>query len=398
VFLLNEFFFVKIFHAIIFGLATGVAIPYALQSFFKIQVSTIRKLIFVVSAFCMLHYTHIFDQVMIDLPSFGYFSAALAFALKLKSGPTLARKIMFGLFAGLAFCGSGQYSIAALCLLAYALVNSYSKTRFLANSQRTWPNKALSALPLLFPFFALKIADLIFQQTFVAPLKSAGAWIPTGTDWLQYGLAGTLGHLRLFFGPNLKSPKGQDLIRTLPLEQQQQLADGGSISFSSFLEIVLQHPIDYATVLLGRLIVVLGADNGSFSLFFLICAYLSIGFTIQTFRRAFSSNILSSSDLLALMAILSTLIAPLILHVEARYGTTITAFSLAVAAFSAFKDFDLRSAALSRVTNENSYRSHIGYKMLLEIRFPALVCILGILLFGLAASSSEDGVSTLFIL
>ncbi len=186
---LDPFLFIKIYHATLFSFVSAVGIPSLVSRALNININIYKNLFFVCLLFFLVKFTHVFDMLMVDLPTWAFFVGAIFFSTQPLSSKFWVRVVMSlvsGLLVGLALCSSGQYVLAGFFLIVYVVVkivkesffsDSFSKKNYL----------------YLFAFFVIGISvpkayDLHFHSTVVQPMRDRGEWIPTGQQWLTNGM------------------------------------------------------------------------------------------------------------------------------------------------------------------------------------------------------------------
>jgi hypothetical protein len=332
----NEFFFIRIYHALLFSYITTIGTPAIVHYFTGHKPQLWQRILLCVTLFWFWYWTGALDLLMVDLPSCAAFIGAMHLAGMCCT--TYKRKqailiVCTGLLA--AFCAgiSGQYSLSALCLFAFMLVVIFK-------SDRTLAGKFSCTALLIGCFIVLQLVQACFTAAVVEPLRDHGNSIPTADTWLKRGIWYMMDKYRMFvpcatdvrgaailqdyFGSDLAAQISND---TCPLVYQWSLP--------YFLRIVLQYPLDFAVRWIDRFFLCLSPDNitsGHINWAMLLYAYtlLYMAFHlavtgIHRVKDFFSRN------LWLVMAVVASVAAPVILSVENRYTLSLQAFIYAIA-------------------------------------------------------------------
>ena len=123
---LDPFFFIKIYHSLLFSFVAAIGIPYLVSKILNIKINIYKSVIFVVVLFSLTKFTHIYSMLMVDLPSAAFFVGAMC-AVYLSYGFNsiwrIVALLLSGLMVGLTLSSSGQYSLAGYLLAIYVVVS-----------------------------------------------------------------------------------------------------------------------------------------------------------------------------------------------------------------------------------------------------------------------------------
>ena len=337
VFGVSEFFFLKIYHAMLFAYVSVVAFPNIyLKLTGKEKVSTLSKGILAVVMFLLWKDYLIFDQLMIDLPSMACFVATVSVLLswKKQAGTFPYARIVLAFFLiGCGSCFSGQYSIAMLILLCYAvnLIRQLHKQNIYSHRHLVlW---GICIIVLLLP----KAADMWFFSAVVNPLVENGEWIPSKGFWLKYGLTSDVDAYSLFL-PTIYSPKGVNIAAEMA--ENSVIAGSQQITLTVLVEILkiwIHHPIDMLQIWCNRFFLALSMDGMKQNVLYLIISYLAVlkfwGSLKEQFKHMrdfFDSRILIYS------AFLFSILISCALHMEGRFAVAIQGLMLSFLVFDQF--------------------------------------------------------------
>lgn len=344
---LDQFVFVKIYFSILYGLATGIAIPFVISKISNVKNNIYLNVICSGIVFYLLKSTGIFNQLMIDLPSFAFFCITLYFYFNLNFTLKSYTKInylnlaFFAFFLGLTFTGSGQYSLACLILLIIYMVN------FIINFQKHKILKYASKFILLFVivFSVPLIANKNFENNFVTPLRSTGNWIPTSSQWFAYTITGLIDVYK-FDGTNYKSNRGLAIFMDTKGEKYKEefelIKNGGQgFTIKQYVNLIIKHPVDFLVMWGAKLFLAVSFDGGNNKVGHLFFSYTALFICLYTGLASLkNSNIFKNQNLYIFLSILCTVAAPVFLHIEMRYCITLFAFLCYYAIFITFANIN----------------------------------------------------------
>ena len=287
---LNEWFFVKIYHCVLFSYVTTIGFPKMIELLTKQKVKTYRKLILMILCFYFWEYTYALSNLMIDLPSMCYFVLLVNCGLKIYRGsPTIWNYIWYGVLLGINLCASGQYTMPGYCVTV--LVITVTVKRFRTMKKKCFGNLVGHFFSMSIFAMLLKGMNNYYLNTFVAGLREKGAWIPDAAAWLSCALTRFMTTYRT--GGALKIPSSrnaailQDALGIEEFEQKFDVILGGGypISISEYLELFFKYPVDFILCYFEKFFIMLSPDKGSFRFvplfifYSLIFVALYIGFT-----------------------------------------------------------------------------------------------------------------------
>lgn len=334
---LDPFFFIKIYHALLFSFVAAIGVPYVVSRILAVEIKLYKNIIFVSILFYLVEFTGIFRMLMVDLPSWAFFVAALYFLLLSFNSNKIVRIPMLfigGIAVGLTLSASGQYSLSGYIIIVYVAVS------LLMRSAGFVRRKGLT----LFLFISVfctgiiipKVYDVHFNKTIVQPMRNSGEWLPTGAQWLSYGLTPSIMRYKHFSNP-AESNRGLAILKRIEGDnfdkRYEQIRQGvGAYSGAEYVNIILSDPINFGLLLVNKAFLAISYDDAknrvshlifSYTALF-ICSYLLL-VKLRRFRDLLNVNVL------IIISILLTIAAPMLLHIEARYSVSLIGFILGFA-------------------------------------------------------------------
>jgi hypothetical protein len=326
---LEKFIFIKIYFATLFSITSGLLIPYVVSNILNIKISVVKNLVFVLLLFYSVQFTLIFHALMVDLPSWAFFTAAIAVIIKYTKNFNNYYLFIGGVCIGLGLCSSGQYSLSSYILIAYCLFI------VIKNSNKKKARLLFSLLILFSSVVTPKLWDLNFHRSVVKPLKISGEWIPTSEEWLHSGIKRLLPRYRFDDTNNrgmalLKSTEGANF----DVEYQKIKNGGGSYSTNEYIKILSLYPLDFVVMWITKIFISISFDGGYPSVLHLLISYTATFFCLYLLYL----NVKTIKDLLIwktviLLSIFSTAIGSMVLIVEMRHVVTLFSFIIAFAVF-----------------------------------------------------------------
>lgn len=322
----DEFYFIKLFHAIIFTYVATIGIPNIIKQITKKETKPYRIMLLSIILFWFWEPSYALSQLMIDLPSLGYYILLVNSVLKIAEGKkNIFSYIFSGLLAGLCLCLSGQYSIAVLLLIVFLLIKSFNKN-ILKNFKQS--AKVFMLLSIFFVCLgSVKYTNFIFEKNVTNVLRENGASIPTGEEWLQRGYFRLMDTYRIATGTELKDNRGYAIEKDFfdpegkGFNERHTLIENGGVSITTkqYLYLVSKYPADFAMKYVNRIFVALSPDGGLFKFYPLFVAYSLFFITwiiliknVKNMKQFFSPNIL------IVLSFIMAIAALLVLQVEMR--------------------------------------------------------------------------------
>lgn len=288
---INEWFFIKMFYCCSFAYVSAIGFPSAIELLTNKETKLYRRLIFCITMWYFGYYSMAYTQLMVDLPCLLYYILLINTALKLfKGNKSLWRYIKAGLLAGLCMTASGQYTMPAIFIILFVFLVTGKASQFWKTRLRAL---ATRFIPCLLCVGLVIGTNYYFKKSVVEPLREEGAWIPSGNQWLQAGLARFNGTYRTGgFASSLPSYRNRAILNDYYGENLEHIS---SISISEYLQLFFEYPLDFILNYINSFFLILSPDHGSFNLVPLVFFYtllycaLYIGFTkCKTWSKFFS--------------------------------------------------------------------------------------------------------------
>lgn len=244
----GEFFFIKIYHCILFAYAAGIGFPKIASVFLKKEANIFLRILLVLLLFKMFCPTMALDQMMVDLPTLAYFVGLVhcAFMIFEKKQYNVWRFVILGLLTSINLMSSGQYTIPSIFIMIYVfsrvlpiLIEKFKNHNIIGKF-------AKKALIVFFAFLIgvipLKAADYSFKKNVVSKLN-----IPSVEFWMNRAYI-TRFYTQTF--QNLPDYRGEAILKdyygdAYNEELEQSIKNGEqSITFMQYLKISLKYPLD----------------------------------------------------------------------------------------------------------------------------------------------------------
>lgn len=326
---ISEFFFVKIYHCLLFSYITAIGIPTIYRRLTgKTIVKFILNIILIVVCFLMWRSTSALSQMMIDLPSAALFIATVSNALALsKTQPTHRnfRLVFAGVLCGIGMCFSGQYSMATLCIVIYIILTEWKTV-----NRASKISMFLACIAMIVPI----VANNVYLVTVVQGLVDNGAWIPSGDLWLMRALTlMTTRYSELAPIGVLESPRGVSVLTDFAGQEYcDSVMAGVNYNFLTWGELLTMwftHLPDMLVIWFNRLFLALSPDNGCQSIPYLFLFYTCIFICLyKIHKKIHKINDFFQRDTFIFIGFLMSILVPCAMRVEARYALSIQAIIL----------------------------------------------------------------------
>lgn len=336
----NEFFFVMVYHGLLFAYITVIGVPALVKELTGYEAWVWQKAALIIVFYWYWNRFYALSQLLVDLPSCAFFLLAVQCGVAISHSPGYKRYglvVATGLLCGLCANISGQYSAAALCVMIYASIQLWN-----IQKSSIW-GKNLRRFLILFVILcgsmaSVKLLNQQFYASVIQPLLDAGYYIAPAEFWLRRGLIYMLDIGRLFYGPQLYDARGHEIIMSLYGVEEGtrllQLAEAGGYGWTipEYFRAFFQHPIDFLVIYLNRFIVMFSDDGGNSSLRSLLPGYTMIYLTILTaVKRLGCLRDIFHAKTMLVLACFASVLPSLVLTVEMRYTLSLQALLFGVA-------------------------------------------------------------------
>jgi len=333
----DQFLFIKIYHALLFSFVAAVGIPYIVSRILCVNIKLYKNIIFVVILFFSFKFTYIFNALMVDLPSWTFFVAAIGsaiLALNLVYQKKIFVLVVSGIFVGLTLSSSGQYSLAGYLLMAYVFVSVFGGKGILHNIINI-------KLVVLFSVFLIaaaipKIYDSYFEASIVQPMRDRGEWLPPGKVWLTNGMTRLMPHYK-YGPPGIQSHRGLAILKETEGDKFAERYElikmgGGEYSVNEYVGMIQKNPLDFAVMWATKTFLAVSFDGGKASIRNLLISYTSLYACLYLiFLKCIYFRDLTNRNSLILLSVISTIAAPVFLFIDMRYAIALQGFILGFA-------------------------------------------------------------------
>ncbi|MEI8216420.1 MAG: hypothetical protein WCF96_04920 [Eubacteriales bacterium] len=380
----DEFLFVKFFNAFLFAYITAIGLPYFINYILGNRSRNYRVYILIVLLFLIIRGN--FNFISVDAPCIAILLFASNCVIKISEKDTTTSAFMYilvGSAIALLASFSGQFMPAAICLFVYIIIKNVKWS--ILSTKKGIVKVLVIAFCFILGFSLIKGPETYYFETRVETARANGAWLPSGKDWLQYGLAASLMSMDLSITPDNRGTailinEGQDL---------EALKAGAMIyTFKQSIGLVLKYPADYIVRWLNRLFEGISLNDGKNSIIFLLFSYSALYLALISLKRRCSelNNVLKPKSLIVLAWILPSLV-PALLHVELRYFMSIQILIFSVSIYDEFV-WDIIKDRTNYL--KNRVKKHEKNKKPIKINYTLIAYIVFILLcFMLYATQNE---------
>lgn len=344
---INEFAFIKIYHCFLFSTATAIAFPYIFEKLLHKKISYLAIIIFSIVCFWQWESNLSLSQLMVDLPSLTLFliTICLIFLMKKKQSIGYMHCVLAGLLLGMIMGISGQYILAAFCIIIYFLC-------LLFKSKDRLSKKMILLLLLIFGILIPYGMNYYFEHSIVDAMREQGAWIPDGSSWLSIGYTRLSPYYRNTGGVAIMGNRKYSIFleyfrnNALPDAYSTMLSGGYyALSIGEYLKIFFTYPADFLMSFINTLFLAVSTDNGNFSFFHLLVAYFLLYCTLciigkhnKCLKKYFKA------ELWIILSFLSASIIVVLFSLEPRYAMQLQGLIYATALFDDFIGTTLKKA------------------------------------------------------
>lgn len=318
----NEFFFVKIYNALLFAYIAAIGVPYLFEKIFGRKAVIWKKWLFAMLVFHLQAINYAYYNISVDIPSLFCFVVMMDMAVciwKCEKNSYLYESIAGGLSAGASLCFSGQYQIGAVIGIIFILAALIQKSKI---------RQTIVCMVLLITcVFGIKILENRFTSQIVEPMRADGAWIPSGEEWI-------LAHLKTeepaLASAYVSGGNFTDMQATQIISQEQpdftQCTTAGQ-GMTVYFKMMLKHPVRFLTSCGNKLFLAFCMDHGKDRYFELILGYILfyVGMAVIV-QRYLGGTCVPWMELLVGLAFLFTVLPSCALHMELRYAMAIQYF------------------------------------------------------------------------
>lgn len=351
---LNVFFFIWIYHATLFSYISVYGIPNLVEHLLRFKAHIWQRLLLSAILFFLWGPSSALDQIMVDLPSCAFFFMAANCAIRIDA-ENRKKRIIFAVatsfFVGICANISGQYSLAAICVLIFAFLKIWKREKGMGT--KTIYYTVLFTVILLAGLILFKAANSLFWILVVTPLNNAGYNIVAGKFWMERALIYMMDIGRMFSGPAIRLLRGEAIVQDIYGQQQaadivsRAAAGGYGWTVQEYLKAVVQYPIDFLINWFDRGFLAVSIDFGKQALAPLVASYTMFFMAIYSaIKRIKEVKDFFCAELWLVLGALASIIPPLVMCIEPRFtlafqgliiGTAILGDQLVLAGHSIMK-------------------------------------------------------------
>ena len=378
---LSEFFFVKIFHCVLFSYAAAIGFPKVYEHLTNKSAKTWRIALFIFIVFLLWRSNYAFWYVMIDLPCLAYFLLLVnsAFAIaKLNGKISVGRFLYTGVLFGMNIGFAGQYKAAAIAVLLYVIIKLFPRKVF--HNAKKIGLAFLSLVIVLTGTFGIVYNEYRFETDVVNVLRDEGASILNADQWLESNLESRENDQRDFSQSDVPNIRDSTI--------QQKMEDDGTLpdyenrvtTLKDYIfERLLRFPMDYLVTYGSKLFMILSPTQGTLSFTALFIGYTLLFIALVIFfKRCKTVKNFFSTKLLMCFAFLLAVAPCIVMRLEFRYVMQLQGFIYSIALFDdvlwdGFKAFGKTIATTFKSRSISVISQHALPKTFLKyIRFLAI--------------------------
>lgn len=332
-FKVNDFFFVEIFHSLLFAYIAGIGLPQIVIHLTGVVAGIEKRIALVAVLFLFWRYTGVFSNVMIDLPACFYFILLVQFSLEILNKnhlDSIYKIFLVGLGFGFSLVFSGQYKPAAIIIVIYLFVKltRQVKSRYYLG--------IIQFVGIMFIGIIIFMINVLFEIRVVDPLRNSGAWILSSKEWLSMTYINFSNNLRMFW-PTVPDIRGLAIMKDLyPADYNALLANEkyAVMSLVDYLKIICHYPFDYLVRYFNKFFLAITLDGTGLRLSYIIPYYSLLFSALWTmFNRIKSNSIQAIFNIksLIVLSFIAANIAVVIGHSEPRYSLQIQGLIISTA-------------------------------------------------------------------
>lgn len=367
----NDFFFIMLYHSLLFSFITIVGVPFLVKESVGSNVNKLQIVLFSILMYKFWESTKALSQLMIDLPSCACYIATCMCLVKVTKSDEvkLLYIILFAFFDGMISNMSGQYILSAYILLVAVLF-------YILNIRiKNLKYKFALILTILVCFYSISFLNVLFFNYLRTRNIILGVNLSPASAWMERGLIYMMNMNRF---TDLHSNRGDALISSLFGADEGiklwQKSMGGTfgLTITEYVNCFTKHPIDFCLTYVDKIFLCLSIDpekNNSFH-------YLAFSYTLVfiTFSY-FIKSVKRFSDFFSLKIVLlfssfASVIPVAVLTVELRYALSLQSIVFGIAILGPFS-----------INCFNFLRKFFVEKKILTIKYPFVIIIWGIYLF-----------------
>ncbi len=366
----------KAFNALCFGYVAIYGIPFLVEAIHPNKKVTVWQRYLLLSLLLIFEY-NINYTISVDMPSCTLFFMLCNSVIKVTRNNNLHwyNYLVLGLLFGINMCHSGQFAISTVIVVAACIIGlSYKhfKQYGIPRIKKHIPLIA-SVVFIFLGFIIARLPNELYMDLVVWTAKDAGAWIPTGGEWIINGLSQNL--LIINYPESLPDYLSMGMLTS---EQLESVNAGAAIfSYSDYFKLVLQHPFEFIVRWSQRMFLGMFNDPDNtmfitvkhFNIYLISMAVIIYGFYDQFKARFKKYKDFISVEMAIYIGFLFSALVPSFGHVENRYFFTARCLVFGVFALSPFLNETV-----------NSIKQKIKQKTIEPVNYKFWGCVIFVLL------------------
>lgn len=355
----EQFFYIKIYYALLFTYITIFGYPKIVQYIFNKKVSIFQKMLFSYIVLLLQATNYAYTQITIDIPNLFWFTLLVHLSIKYTSKCNLSYKriIIYGIGVGVAagscLCFTGQYRFAVIVVVLMLMISAIKNIRNI----KLLKSNIIFAVIGIICCLGIQYANSSFDKLFVNELRDQGAWIPSADEWANLILSEEKPYSGMFFGYGISTYDYQlaaiNSYEQIDYSQAQSMKDKAIL----LLRGGLKHPLEFITSCANKFFLGFCLDGRNLNTLFLILSFSLFFICLWSIKE--ESNVLKNNYVI-FIAMLFTAAIPCITHVELRYMMAIQNFVFGIAIMSGkfedvlVKKITNRKKVLINITQEEN--------------------------------------------
>lgn len=329
----NQFLFSKLFNCLLFAYISTIGLPFFFSSVFKhkIPVSRIYALIFVLFLGIGEYFTYINTDVLNVVFLILVVNSSIKIAINKKI------PLLYLYYTGLVFSAcsslSGQYVPAVILSSLYLFTSKFS---ILSKIRSIKPSYFFIILSFALGFFTVSYANNYFNQTRVEPVRKSGGWLPTGSDWLKWGLLNKMTYQKMSNFGIIPDNRGIAILKAEKFNMIKVNSGDTNFNYIRYFKLICKHPLDFLSLWSKRLFLGISIDNDRLSFIYLFFSYTFLFISFLTIKTGIQKikDITQIPKTFLLLAFIVTSLIPCLLSTEMRYFVSLQILIIGTAIIS----------------------------------------------------------------
>lgn len=398
----NDFFFIMCYHAVLFSYVAVIGIPVLIQKLTGHKPKLWQKAALVVVLYWCWNRYFVLTQLMVDLPSCAFFFLAMHCAIRMGECADWRKWILCvlaGLLCGICINISGQYSIAAYCVLVYAA------WMFWKNAKQEKMRWKIAESAVCIAVLAATVYTIGWLNQCFRVYTLNGEYQDKATWWMERALIFMIDKPRMFYGAQLYDLRGREIVAQIYGAENavQLIEDAGNCVFSWTIPVYFQaffwYPVDFIMLYLNRVMVAISDDSGTGAITTLLPCYTLVYLAVVTACK----NIKKLKDIFCanfwlVLGVLASMIPVLVMTVEMRFTISLQGMLFGLALAGPL----LPQMAASAYAFVHQCWQEKSLQRLRDCNFPWMLlgwivfCLVCMAYFGAISAGSNTGINMIY--